>query len=205
MEVLELEPVKNKKVMAFMFAKDNGGNLQNISSESLVDFLKSKKINFLTLDFDIDLEKFKKTTFAKTLESLGIKFHQLDIPEFAMGYLYQEILEKEEFLNELIDEYKNLKDRESYKALSLKNWIDLINMEIQEKEVDLSLYVRPQWIVKKMLDLVRECAEEEVSFVHIVQTDICEDICPQVVENLRELNVKVIQYNKKHTIKNIII
>ncbi|MHA1438789.1 MAG: hypothetical protein ACTSPD_14560 [Promethearchaeota archaeon] len=205
MEVLELKPVKKKKVIAYMFAKDNSEKLQNSSSESLIHFLKEKKINFLTLDFDIDMKKFKRTTFAKTLDTIGINYYQLDIPEYPMGYLYQEILEKEEFLKELIEEYKNLENRESYKALSMKNWIDLINMEIQEKEINLSLTLRPLWIVKKMLDLVRTCAEEVVSFVHIVQTDICEDICPQVAENLRELNVKVIQYNKKHTIKNIII
>jgi len=204
MEVLELKPLK-KKVTAFMFAKDNSEKLQNSSSESLIHFLKEKKINFLTIDFDIDIEKFRKTEFTKTLERLGIKYYQLDIPEYPMAYIYQEILEKEEILKELIEEYKSLDDRESYKALSLKNWIDLINIEIQEKEVSLSLTLRPLWIVKKMLDLIRECAEEEVSFVHIVQTDICEEICPQIVKNLRELNAKVIQYNKKHTIKNIII
>ena len=41
--------------------------------------------------------------------------------------------------------------------------------------------------------------------MHFVQEDICEDICPQVVENLRELDVKVISYNKKHTIQKIIL
>ena len=205
MQVLDLSPLKNKKVFAYMFAKENSQKLQNSSSEVLIKFLKEKNIQFLTIDFDIDMEKFRKTEFAKTLEQLGINYYQLDIPEYPMGYLYQEILDKEGFLKELTEEYKNLEDRETFKALSLKNWIDLIHMEIQEQEINLSLRLRPLWIVKQMRDLIKSYPSQEVSYVHIVQTDICEDICPQVVENLRELNVKVIQYNKKHTIKNIII
>ena len=59
-------------------------------------------------------------------------------------------------------------------------------------------------ISMRMLDIAKKYEEEEVSFAHFVQTDICEDICSQVVEQLRELNVKVIQYNKKHTIKNVV-
>ena len=205
MQVLDLRPFKKKRVIAYIFTKENSQKFQNSSSEILKRFLKDKRIQFLTLDFDIDMEKFHKTGFAKTLELMGITYYQLDIPEFPMGYLYQEILDKEEFLKELTEEYKNLEDRETFKALSLKNWIDLIHMEIQEQEISLGLQLRPLWIVKQMRDLVKSCPNQEVSYVHIVQTDICADICPQVVENLRELNVKVIQYNKKHIIKNIII
>jgi len=204
MEVLELKPIKNKKVFAYMFAKEDSKALQNSDQESLATFLKGKKVNFVTVDFDLNMKEFGKTTFAKVLDKLGIKYYQVDIPEYAMGYLYEEIMEKEEMLTGLTEEYKNLEDRDSYKGQSLKNWIDLINIEIQEKENCLSLQIRPMWIVKKMLDIAKSFQAEKVYFVHFVQTDICEDICSQVVELLREYNVKVIQYNKKHTIKNII-
>ncbi len=204
MEVLELKPIKNKKIIAYMFAKENSKALQNSDAESLTTFLKNKRIDFVTVDFDINMKEFGKTTFADAVDKLGIKYYQVDIPEYAMGYLYEEIMEKEELLTRLTEEYINLEDRDSYKGQSLRNWIDLINIEIQEKENFLSLRIRPMWIVKKMLDIAKIFQAEEVHFVHFVQTDICEDICSQVVELLREYNVKVIQYNKKHTIKNII-
>ena len=204
MEVLDLKPIKNKKIIAYMFAKENSNDLQNRDPRLLTTFLKNEKINFVTIDFDLNINEFRKTPFASVLEKLGIRYEQVDIPEFAMGYLYEEVIEKEELLDSLIEEYKNLQDRDSYKGLSLKNWIDLLNMEIREKENLLSFKIRPMWIVKKMLDIARNFKTDEVHFVHFVQTDICEDICSKVVEILRKNNVKVIQYNKKHTIKNII-
>jgi hypothetical protein len=204
MEVLELKPLKNKKVVIFIFAKENSEELKNSDPELLEKFLKNKSINYVTVDFDINMKEFGETTFAKVLNKLGIKYYQVDIPEYVMGYIYEEIMEKEELITTLIEEYQNLADRDSYKGQSLKNWIDLINLEIQEKEIFLSLRLRPMWIVKKMLDIARNFKQDNVNFVHFVQTDICEDICPQVVGLLREYNVKVVQYNKKHTIKNII-
>jgi len=205
MDVLELKPIKNKKVIAYIFAKENSESLQYIDVELLTTFLKKEEIDFVIINFDIDMKEFSKTPFAVIFEKLGIKYVQGDIPEYAMGYLYEEIIEKEELFNSLVDEYQNLKDRDSYKGQSLKNWIDLINSEIQEKENFLSLRLRPMWIVKKMLDFVKSFKAEEVKFVYLVQKDICEDICSQVVDLLRDFNVKVIQYNKKHLIKNIIL
>jgi len=204
MEVLDLKPVKNKKIIAYMSSKENGRYFQNKDTSRLTDFLKKKDVNFVTVDFQVDMKEFKKTPFAQTLDKLGIPYIQVDIPDYAMGYLYEEIVEKQELQNELFEEYDSMSDKESYKGQSLKNWIDMLSEEIQEKEIFLSLKLRPQWIVKKMLDFANRFENEVVSFVHFVQEDICEDICPQVVENLRDLGAKVISYTKKHTIQNII-
>ena len=187
-----------------MSSKENGRYFQNKDTSKLIDFLKKKDVNFVTVDFQVDMKEFKKTPFAQTLDKLGIPYIQVDIPDYAMGYLYEEIVEKQELQNELFEEYDNMSDKESFKGQSLKNWIDMLSEEIQEKEIFLSLKLRPQWIVKKMLDFARHFENEVVSFVHFVQEDICEDICPQVVADLRDLGVKVISYTKKHTIQNII-
>ena len=203
MQVLEIKPIKNRKVIAYVFTKENSQTLQNSTIEELESFIRKKSINFVTIDFDIDMHEFSKTQFAKTLESLGVKYFQVDIPEFPLSYLYQEILDDEKYLEELVKEYLTLENKNTYKAESLKIWIDVLNSKIQEEENQLSLELRPLWIVKRMLDLTRRIKEDEISFVHFVQTDICEDTCPQVVKNLRKFNVKVIQYNKKHTIQNI--
>ncbi|MFX0018776.1 MAG: hypothetical protein ACFFAK_12970 [Promethearchaeota archaeon] len=204
MEVLEFKPIRNKKIVVYMSSKENAKYFQNTDNSKLIEFLKKKNIDFVTVDFQVDIKEFRTTPFAQTLNQLDIPYFQLDIPDYAMGYLYQEIIEKQQFQNELFEEYENMEDKESFKGLSLKNWIDMLREEIQEKEIFLSLKLRPQWIVKKMLDLALSYKKDNVAFVHFVQEDICEDICPQVVENLRELNVKVISYNKKHTVQNII-
>jgi len=204
MEVLEFKPIRDKKIVVYMSSKENAKYFQNTNNSKLIEFLKKKNIDFVTVDFQVDIKEFRTTPFAQTLNDLDIPYFQLDIPDYAMGYLYQEIIEKQQFQNELFEEYENMEDKESFKGLSLKNWIDMLGEEIQEREIFLSLKLRPQWIVKKMLDLALSYKKDTVTFVHFVQEDICEDICPQVVENLRELKVKVISYNKKHTIQNII-
>ena len=205
MEVLELKPVKNKKIIVYMSSKESAKYFQNVDHPKLVEFLEKNSIDFVTVDFQVDMKEFSITPFAHTLNELNIPYFQVDIPDYAMGYLYQEIIEKQEFQNELFEEYESMEDKDSYKGLSLKNWIDMLGEEIQEREIFLSLKLRPQWIVKKMLDLALSFKKDVIVFVHFVQEDICEDICPQVVENLRELGVKVISYNKKHTIQKIIL
>jgi len=204
MEVLELKPIKNKNIIAYVFAREDSKAFQAMDIKELTNFLTKRNIKYITVDFEVNLKKFSKTQFAETLNKLTIPYYQVDIPEFAMGYIYNEVMEKEEFLSELTSEYQSLEDKESYKGISLKNWIENLNLEIQEKEIFLSLRLKPMWIVKKMLDIAKKYDKEEISFAHFDQQDICEDICSQVVEQLRELNVKVIQYNKKHTIKNVI-
>ncbi|MFX1572883.1 MAG: hypothetical protein ACFFB0_09045 [Promethearchaeota archaeon] len=204
MEVLELKKIKNKKLIVYMSSKENAKYFQKTDNSKLVDFLNKNNIDFVTVDFQVDMKEFSKTPFAQTLNKLKIPYFQVDIPDYAMGYLYEEIIEKQQLQNELFEEYENMEDKESYKGLSLKNWIDMLGEEIQEKEIFLSLKLRPQWIVKKMIDLALSFKKDIVMFVHFVQEDICEDICPQIVDNLRELGIKVISYNKKHTIQKII-
>jgi hypothetical protein len=204
MEVLELKPIKNKKIIAYISSKENAKYFQSKDTSKLREFLKKNNVDFVTVDFQVNMKEFDKTSFALTLNELKISYFQVDIPDYAMGYLYEEIVEKQHLQTELFEEYENMNDKESYKGLSLKNWIDMLGEEIQEKEIFLSLKLRPQWIVKKMLDLTLNYEKEIIVFVHFVQEDICEDICPEITNNLRELGVKVISYNKKHTIQNII-
>ena len=202
MEVLELKPVKKKQICAYI-AKKSKDDFHDFDILKLSDFLKKKRIDFVTVDFNVNMNKFNKSEIAQALQKLGIKYYQVDIPEYAMGYLYVEIVEKEDLLHLLFEEYVSMDNKDSYKGESLKNWIDMIREEIQAKEIFISLKLRPQWIVKKMLDIAKNYKKQQISFLHLVQEDICEDICSEVTEQLRALNVKVIQYVKKHNIINI--
>ena len=201
MEVLELKPIK-KRVCAYV-AKKNKDDFHEFDLIALREFITKKKVDFITLDFNVDLKEFNDSELAKTLTQMNIKYFQVDIPEYAMGYIYQEIVEKNELHADLCEEYESMIDKDSLKGESLKNWIDMLRDEIQDKENFISLTLRPQWIVKKMLEITQSISSEEVSFLHLVQADICEDICAQVTDNLRELDVKVVQYTKKHNIINI--
>ena len=202
MEVLELKPIKKKRVCAYV-AKKNKDDFNYFNIPKLSEFLEKKQINFITIDFNINLDEFNESPLAKSLKQLDIKYFQVDIPEYAMGYIYQEIVEKEELLNDLCEEFETMEDKNSFKGESLKNWIDMLREDIEEKEIFISLQLRPKWIVKKMLDIAKGIQAENISFLHLVQEDICEDICTEITAQLRKLNVKVVQYTKKHNIINI--
>ena len=202
MEVLELKPVTKQRICAYT-AKKSKDDFHDFDISKLSDFLEKKKIDFVTLDFNINMREFRKSECAQALEKLGIIYFQVDIPEYVMGYLYEEIVGKEDLLNLLFKEYESMEKKDSYKGESLKNWIDIIREEIQAKEIFISLKLRPQWVVKKMLDIAKTFKKQQISFLHLVQEDICEDICTEVTEQLRALNVKVVQYVKKHSIINI--
>ncbi|MFX1273697.1 MAG: hypothetical protein ACFFAT_01525 [Promethearchaeota archaeon] len=202
MEVLELKPLKKKRVCAYV-AKKKKDDFNDFYLDKLRDFIIRKKIDFITIDFNVDMKEFNDSELAKTLNEMNIRYFQVDIPEYAMGYIYQEIVEKTELLNDLCGEFESMKEKDTLKGESLKNWIDVLREDIQEKEIYISLRLRPQWIVKKMLDIAKTIKTEEVSLLHLVQADICEDICNQVTEYLRELDVKVVQYTKKHNIINV--
>ena len=191
------------KIVAYM-AKSKMIGSNKGEFKNLIDLIKEKGVKFITLDFQLDLKNFKATELAQQLNKMSIPYFQVDIPEYAMGYIYEEIVEKEDLLNELCDEYEIMEDKDSYKGESLKNWIDMLKEEILQKEIFISLRLRPQWIVKKMLDLARKFEDKEVSFLHYVQEDICEDICPQVTRELRDVGVKVINYNVKKNLRDII-
>ncbi|MHA1755229.1 MAG: hypothetical protein ACTSVV_00565 [Promethearchaeota archaeon] len=203
MEVLELKMSKKKKITAYI-VKSEREDIQTRNPENLIQFIKEKNIKFITVDFNIDMKEFKKTGFAKTLDKLKIPYYQVNIPEYAMGYIYGEITEKEELMNELCDEYETMDDKESLKGESLKNWIDMLQNDIMQKEIYISLQLRPQWIVKKMLDFTKNFEDSEINYLHFVQTNICEDICPQITKLLREIGVNVINYNVKKNLKVIL-
>ncbi len=201
MEVLRLKPTK-KLITVYIFKKSKEEFPGNI--DLIKNFLNDKNIKFLTLDLDINLNERGTNNLNDVLKDIGIPYYQLDIPEYALGYLYEEIIEKEQLFKELVIEYENLEDKNTYKALSLKNWIDVLRIEIEQKENNLSLEIRPKWIVKKMLDICNNCNENELALVHFIQEDICEDICREIAKLLRDLNVNVIQYTKEHNVKQII-
>lgn len=130
------------------------------------------------------------------MEQYKIPYYTVDIPEYAMGYLMTEIIEKEEQVNELIEEFLSMKNKESIKGLNLKSWIDFLKEEIDEKKLFLQLKLRPQWIAKKILDIIRSKNNNEITFIHFAQDKIFNEI----MNLLKDLDIKVKDYEEKKEI-----
>lgn len=203
MEVLEIKPVKNKEISAYLIDISKI-KLSSNSSKDLIECLKYLDIDFVTIDVEKEnLRSFNKSPLAKLLSQLEIRYYVVDIPEYAMGYLIEEILEKEDQVNELIEEFVSMSNKDSLKGQNLKSWISVLKDEIEEKTLILQLNLRPQWIVKKILDIIRTKNNEKINFVHFAQ----DNIFMETMNLLRDLNVKIkkIDQEKEILAFNLII
>lgn len=191
MEVLELKPIKNKKICIYLIEKSRFNFLLN-DIENLNELIHKNDINFITIDVDgEDFKKFKNSSFSKVLNTLNIEYYLLDMPEYAYGYIYEEIVRKEEQVSELLHEYQNMVDKESFKGLNLKSWIDVLKNEIIQDKNILELKIRPQWIVKKILNLIKKQKNENISLIHFAH----EKIISETIKQLNELHIEVIFYD----------
>ena len=173
--------------------------ISNIKSKpnanvNIFEFLSRKNVNFATIDLENEnLRSFNKLSLAKILEQYKIPYYTVDIPEYAMGYLMTEIIKKEDQVNELTEEFLSMSDKESIKGLNLKSWIDFLKEEIDEKKLFLQLKLRPEWIVKKILDIIRSKNNNEITFAHFAQ----DNIFNETMNLLKDLEIKVKVYDQK--------
>lgn len=202
MEVLEIKPLKNKKISVYMVKKAKWDvKIEEITK--LIEYLKISEIQFAAIDLEEEnLNKFKKSVLIKLLKKYKIPYYLVDIPEYVKSYIFEEIIEKKDQVDELITEWNSLEDKHSFKGLNIRSWIDLLESEVKEKTEFINLKVKPQWITKKILDILRTYKGEEMSFVLLAQ----ENIFFIMIMLLKELGMEVIIYegNKNYLSFNII-
>ena len=204
MEVLELKSVKKKKIYLYLIKKENRG-LNESEYDNLEDLIKNKKFRFAIVDFnDTDSKEMYRNALIKFLDKFKLPYYNIDIPEKAKSYLYHEILRQEVQISELEAEYDKFYlngEEESFKAQNLKTWIDLLKKEVAYKKEHLELVVKPKWIVKEILDIVKEIKNDHLSILHFAP----EEVLNELKELFEEYNIKVINYDiNKITLKSII-
>jgi glutaredoxin len=193
MEVLEIKPIRNKEIRVYLIKLSNIKSKPN-AKVNLIEFLTRININFATVDLENEnLRNFNKSSLAKTLEQYNIPYYLVNIPEYAMGYLMTEIREKEEQVDELEQEFLRMKDKGSIKGLNLKSWIDFLKEEIDEKRLFLQSKLRPEWITKKILDIIRAKDNNEITFVHFAQ----DNIFNEMMNLLKDLDIEVEIFDQK--------
>ena len=181
MEVLDLKPVKGKQVFVFLIGKEDK-KLVVDERMMMKEVLNEYQFKFTTIDPTYDnLKTFKRTTLAEMLNDHNLPCYEVDIPEYAQGYLEGEITEKKEQIAGLEAEYDHTEDKTAFKAQNLKSWIDLLKDEVTEKENFMTLKLRPQWIVKKILDIVKLASptEETIRVLHFTSKKLFSELKKQ--------------------------
>lgn len=195
MEVLDLKPIKNKNITINLI--ENGNPLWSKYEEmNFENLLETNNFKFITMDSEFEENDGATHTGILNLLKKCVKnVYTLDIPEYAKGYLLEEISRQREQVEELEAEYKLISKNEeeinSAKALNLKTWIDYLRIEVQEKEDFLNLEVRPQWVSKGLLDLINLYEDTNLHIIHLTT----KELLPKIKKILEELNVKVIYYD----------
>ncbi|MFX0008056.1 MAG: hypothetical protein ACFFA7_17530 [Promethearchaeota archaeon] len=203
MEVLELKPIKKKKVTVYLIDK-NRISFELNDIDTLKELVSDNNISYITVEMNNEnFKTFKNSNLFSVLNALGLDYYLLDMPEYAYGYLYEEILKKEEQISELLMEYRNMNDKNSLKGLNLKSWIDVLKKEANQDNDILERKIRPQWIVKKILDIIRSNENEELTLIYFFH----EKSLSEITEQLKELHIEVIIYEmiNVHNIQYLII
>lgn len=203
MEVLELKPINNKNITVYLIDKSRiDPELNDI--DLLKELVNNNNVSFITVEINNEsFKEFKNSNLSTILNVLNLEYHLLDIPEYAYGYLFEEISKKGEQIGELLTEYRNLGNKNSFKGLNLKSWIDVLKKEVNHDKSILETKTRPQWIVKKILDLAKLHENEELSLIHFFH----ENTLSEITKQLREFCIETIVYelNTLHNIPYIII
>jgi len=203
MEVLELKPINNKNITIYLIDKTKINTKFN-DIDILKELVNNSDISFITVEINNEnFKEFKNSNLSIILNALNLEFYLLDMPEYAYGYLFEEINKKEEQIRELLMEYSNIDEKNSLKGLNLKSWIEVLKMEVNHDKIILDTKTRPQWIVKKILDLARLHKNEELFIIHFFH----ERTLSEITKQLRELHIEVIVYelNNIYNIPNLII
>lgn len=179
-EVLELKPVKNKKVRVYLMKYQEELN----RNQFLEELLESYKFNFISIDRELDVRG--RQSLMKYLIKYGLVSFIVGVPEYAKGYLLDEISKQKKQVEELEAELEAVEE-DSFKKQNLKSWIEYMKSEVEEKKRLLNLKIRPEWIAKKILDLIRLFENPHLRILHFTPGNIL----PQVKKILEELDIPV--------------
>lgn len=203
-EVLEIKPVKNKNINLYLI---RDGVLNQDLFDNLRNILKNEKFRFAIIDFnDFQSKKLYETPLHLFLDKFKIPYYSVDIPQYVRDHLCVEILEKELLINELENEYIDLisdpEQEESFKAQNLDSWINLLKQEVKDKMNYLKLALKPQWVVKKVLDIIKMIKTDRFSIMHFTHGEIFTEL----KELFEKYNIKVTKFDiNKKNLKSILI
>lgn len=199
MEVLELKPVNGKKVNLYLIRRKENDFFES-EYDDLKELIKTEEFRFAIVDFnDTDSKKYYQNPLLDFLNKIHVPYYNIDIPEYVKNYLYVDILNTELQVNELESEYEYLifnNQEDTFKAESLKSWIDLLKSELEYKKRHLESIVKPRWILKKILDVLDDIKNEKLSILHFTN----EELYSELKKLFKENKIKVIKYdvNKKN-------
>jgi len=165
MNTLNIETPQNKTVFVVLTKKENNALLNEQRYNLCEEVLNEHSFDFVTCDMEGE-SKFNPKSLVKVIGKCPIESFGVDVPEFAAGYLRQEVDDKKEQATSLEKEYTAMVDKTSTVAQNMASWIAVLKSEAEELEANLEGEVKPKWLVKRILDIATKYTDDEVYVLH---------------------------------------
>jgi methylene-tetrahydromethanopterin dehydrogenase len=222
MKVLEITPLKNKKLNVLIMEKEynepfwinessspsNSRTLRSLYRPSvgfykfLENVIAKVNVDFATEELGMRSQKdfFQDNILAQISQKSNIPFFPVDIDENAKSYLgttFDEKIELRDGILKALDNLSKQKDKEdSVEKEYLVAYGQCLQLEIEEQEHEASFPIRESWIVMGILDHAREInAKEEITCLHVCSPEHVDGI-KQLLESLN-VRVEVAKLSKK--------
>jgi methylene-tetrahydromethanopterin dehydrogenase len=221
MKVLEITPLKNKKLSVLIMEKEynepfwinessspsNSRALHSLYRPSvgfykfLENVIAKVKVDFATEELGMRSQKDfnEDNILVQIFQKNNIPFFPVDIDENAMNYLETSLEKKIELRDDILKALDNLskqKDKDSVEKEYLVAYGQSLQLEIEEQEHEASFPIRESWIVMGIIDYAREInSKEEITCLHICSPEHVEGI-KQLLES-QNAKVEVAKLSKK--------
>ena len=157
------------------------------SIEDLVEKVKKIPVHFVTIDLGYkSSKKFNETYFAKVLSKYKIPSFKIELPYYVKGHYANQISEIQYKYEELKSTYDSLNNKNVSSAQELKYLIDHYSYELKEIKHHINHKVRSTKIIKKILEILKDRKDKDLTFVHFGE----ENTFVEIKKQLKEHNVK---------------
>ncbi|MEM3010795.1 MAG: NAD(P)-dependent methylenetetrahydromethanopterin dehydrogenase [Candidatus Bathyarchaeia archaeon] len=221
MKTLQIEPLKDKKLSVLIIEKEYNEpfwvtepsptqSYRMLSSlfrpsigfyRFMEDLIKKVTPDFATEELGMRSQKefFENNVLAQMFQRNNVPFFPVDIDGNALAYLAASLDKKRELRDSILKALNNLskrKDEESMEKEYLVAYGQCLQLELEEKEREISFPIRQSWIVMGILEHAKEIEDKkEITCIHICSPEHVNAV-KELLESL-DVKVEVIKLSKK--------
>ena len=186
MNSLMFENLADNKYSVYLM-RDKDANIKEDEIESVIDKIKDIPVRFATVDLGyMNSIEFDETYLAEVLKRSKIPYFTIELPHYVKGHFLGQISEIQNKYNELKSTYDLLGDKNTPGAQELSYLIDYYLNELMELKYYINQQVRTGKITKKILEVLKDPEDRDLTFVHFGE----ENTFVEIMRQLKEFNVK---------------
>ena len=228
MKVLEISPLKDKKLVVllaekeynepFWVAETSSGSqspmLRSLFKPSIVfvkfseKLIKKVKLDFATEELRMRSQKefYEENVLAQLFREENVPFFPVDIDGNAKTYLETSLDKRRDLRDNVLESLAKLSNRKGKEHSTEEEYLvaygQCLQLEVEEQEREISFPIRESWIVMGILNHAREIdAKEEITCLHICSPEHVDGI-KKLLDSL-DVQVEVIKLSKKIVSVNV--